>query len=35
MSDLLNVLLTVGFFLLAVGLVHVCDRIAGPDDDPR
>ena len=33
MSDLLNIALTVGFFLLAVGLVRVCDRIAGPDED--
>lgn len=29
MSDLVFLLVTVGFFALAVGFVHVCDRIVG------
>lgn len=33
MPDLLFVVLTVGFFVLAAGLVTVCDRIIGPDAD--
>jgi hypothetical protein len=33
MADLLFLGLMIGFFALAVGLVHVCDRIIGADDD--
>jgi hypothetical protein len=35
MSDLLLIALTVGFFLLAVGLVRLCDVVIGPEDDGR
>jgi hypothetical protein len=35
MSDLVCVALTIGFFLVAVGLVRVCDRVIGPDEDLR
>ena len=34
MSDLVFILVTVGFFALAVGFVRVCDRIVGRDDLP-
>jgi hypothetical protein len=30
-ADVLFILITVAFFLLCVGYVHVCDRIIGPD----
>jgi len=31
MADLLFVVITIAFFVLCVGYVHVCDRIIGPD----
>ena len=34
MSDLVFILVTVGFFALSVGFVRVCDRIVGRDDLP-
>ncbi len=33
MRDLLFVAITIGFFLLCVAYVGVCDRIIGPDPD--
>ena len=35
MSDLIFIALTVGFFLLAVGLVRLCDGVIGPEDAER
>lgn len=35
MSDLLVVLMTVGFFAICIAYVALCDRIVGPDEsDP-
>jgi len=31
MADLLFVVITIAFFVVCVGYVHVCDRIIGPD----
>ena len=31
MVDLLFVVVTIAFFVVCVGYVHVCDRIIGPD----
>ncbi len=31
MADLLFVVITIVFFVVCVGYVHVCDRIIGPD----
>ena len=33
MSDLLYLVLTLGFFGLAVGLVRLCDHVIGPDEE--
>ena len=32
MTDLLVVLVTLAFFALCTGYVHLCDRVIGPDD---
>jgi hypothetical protein len=34
-ADLLFVVITVAFFVLCVGYVHLCDRIIGPDPAPE
>jgi hypothetical protein len=31
MADLLFVVITIVFFVVCIGYVHVCDRIIGPD----
>lgn len=33
MADLLFLLVTVAFFAVTTGFVHVCDRIIGPDSE--
>ena len=32
MSDVVFLLVVVGFFVVAAGFVHVCDRIVGRDE---
>ena len=32
MTDLLVILVTLAFFALCAGYVHLCDRVIGPDD---
>jgi hypothetical protein len=34
MADLLFVVITIVFFVVCVGYVHVCDSIIGPDPRP-
>jgi hypothetical protein len=31
MADLLFVVISIAFFVVCVGYVHMCDRIIGPD----
>jgi hypothetical protein len=33
MADLLFIVMMIAFFALAVGLVRICDRIIGADED--
>lgn len=35
MSDLIYLLVTVAFFAIATGFVHVCDRIVGRPDTAK
>jgi hypothetical protein len=34
-ADVLFVVITIAFFVVCVGYVHLCDRIIGPDPNPE
>ena len=34
MTDVLVVVVTLAFFALCTGYVHLCDRVIGPDEPP-